>query len=206
MLSPSIEGPEQQSLAALKARLLSDRPPPLRPDQGQIAFLSHIVLAAVVHNAARLNQHAADSQTGAWIRYLTSYFPAGRNGEDDARLLWTDWRTGLLKKQAPGPGIVVTHGQSHVHWRRDELGRLCLNLEDLWNDFEVSIDTFVEFLRGSRDRRSIALKRARESEVAVIEFTATLPLASAPASGWAPVATASAMAHGPQTLPGIGTS
>lgn len=102
--------------------------------------MHHVLLASVVHNAARLNQHAADSQTGAWIRYVTSYFPAGRNSEQDGRLLWTDWRTDLLKKQAPGPAIVVTHRQSHVHWRRDEHGRLCLNLEDLWSDFETSVD------------------------------------------------------------------
>jgi hypothetical protein len=165
--------------------------------------MSHVLLSSVVHNASRLNQHAADTQTGAWIRYFTSYFPPGRNSEHDAKLLWTDWRTDLLKKQAPGQGIVITHGQSHVHWRRDEHTRLCLNLEDLWSDFESSVEAFVDYLRRSPERRSVALKRARESSVAVIEFTTTIPAASAPASGCAPlaqVATGSAVAYAPPGL------
>ena len=168
--------------------------------------MHHVLLASVVHNAARLNQHGADSQTGAWIRYLTSYFPAGRNSEQDAKLLWTDWRTDLLKKQAPGPGIVVTHGQSHVHWRQDEHGRLCLNLEDLWSDFETSIAAFVDHLRRTPDRRSVALARARESEVAVIEFRTTVPVTSATASGAVPVATGSAVAYAPPGLSGSAPS
>ncbi len=94
-----------------------------------------------------------------------------------------DWRTDLLKKQAPGPGIVVAQGQSHVNWRRDESGHLCLNLEDLWSDVETSVDAFINYLRRTPERRSVAIKRARESEVAMIEFKTTAPVASALASG-----------------------
>ena len=105
---------EEKALQGLRVRLLSDRPPALRPEHGHLAFMSHVLLASVVHNATRLDQYGAESQTGAWVRYLTSYFPPGKNSEPDARLLWTDWRTALLKKQAPGPGVLVTHGQSAV--------------------------------------------------------------------------------------------
>jgi len=162
--------------------------------------MSHVQLASVVHNATRLDQHGVESQTGAWVRYFTSYFPPGKNSEADARLLWTDWRTALLKKQAPGPGVLVTHGQSTVHWQRDQQGRLCVNLEDMWADFEQSVEAFVEYLRETPDRRVMAVRRAQESSVAVIEFTTTLSCASVPVSGVATpqqVATASAVAYTP---------
>lgn len=191
---------EEEALQRLRVRLLSDRPPALQPEHGHLAFMSHVVLASVVHNATRLDQYGAESQTGAWVRYLTTYFPPGKNSEADARLLWTDWRTALLKKQAPGPGVLVTHGQSGVHWRRDQQGRLCINLEDMWADFEGSVEAFVGYLRKTPDRRAIALRRAEESSVAVVEFKTTLSCASIPVSGVAApaqVATASAVARSP---------
>lgn len=52
------------------ARLQSDRPPPLQPEHGHLAFMSHVLLASVVHNATRLDQYGAESQTDAWIRPL----------------------------------------------------------------------------------------------------------------------------------------
>ena len=170
-----------------------------------MAFMSHVLLASVVHNATRLDQYGAESQTGAWIRYLLSYFPAGKNSDADARLLWTDWRTALLKKQAPGPGVLVTHGQSAVHWRRDQQGRLCINLEDMWADFESWVSVFIEYLRKTPDRRDVALGRAQESSVAVIQFTTTPSCASLPVSGLTSrgqIATASAVAYTPPRPPG----
>ncbi len=142
----------------------------------------------MIHNAARLNQHATDSHTGAWTRYFASYFPGGRTVSTMRGCCGRDWRTDLLKKQASGPGVVVTHGQSAVHSRRNELGRLCINLEDMWTDFPSSVDPLVEQLRIPSERRSVALRRARESQVAIIDFTTTVPTTSAPASGCAPQA------------------
>jgi len=161
--------------------------------------MQHVLLASVVHNAGRLDHRGADSETEAWVRYLTRYFPPGRNSGPDARLLWTDWRTSLLKKQAPGPGVLTTHGHSPVHWGRDRQGRLCINLEDMWADFANSVDAFIDSMRTAPDRRSIAIRRARESSVAVIEFTTTISLASAPASGVASayVAAGSIVAYAP---------
>jgi len=100
-VSATIALHEEDALRRLRTRLLSDRPPPLQPEHGHLAFTSHVLLASAVHNATRLDQYGAETQTGAWIRYLSSYFPAGKNSDVDARLLWTDWRTALLKKQAP---------------------------------------------------------------------------------------------------------
>ncbi len=204
-VSATIAPHEEDALRRLRTRLLSDRPPPLQPEHGHLAFMSHVLLASAVHTATRLDQYGAETQTGAWTRYLSSYFPAGKNSDVDARLLWTDWRTALLKKQAPGLGVLVTHGQSAVLWRRDEHGRLCIYLEDMWADFESSVSVFIEYLRKTPDRRGVALRRAQESSVAVIEFTTALSCASAPVSGLASgaqIATASAVAYMPPRPPG----
>ena len=103
------------------------------------------------------------------MRYLASHYPAGRNGRDDARLLFGDWRTSLLKEDTPGAGIAITHGQSSIHWQLDTRGRLCLNLEDAWDDYAVSVDSFVERLQTS-PRSKIVLKRWRKQRWVVEPF------------------------------------
>jgi hypothetical protein len=139
-----------------------------------------------------------DRQGAAWVRYVTSYFPRGRNDESSARLLWEDWRTCIVKIPAPGNRVLVTHGQSHVHWKHDKLGRLILNLEDLWADFAYSVDRFVAELRTNVERRAVALSRLRRLTVETIEVAPTI---TAAASGCelptvAPVTTASAIGGG----------
>jgi hypothetical protein len=90
------------------------------------------VLATAVHRATKLDQRSNESETVAWVRYLTQHYPGGRNGHDEVKLLWVDWRTSLLKESTARPRIAITHGHSAIHWERDNLGRLCLNLEDSW--------------------------------------------------------------------------
>ena len=170
-------------LAGLREQLLAHRPEPLEPGEGAAAFQFHKLLATTVHQASKLDARAQDNETGAWVRYLTSYFPAGRNGEQDAKLLWVEWRTSLLKVGAPGPNVLVTHGQPKAHWLRDTTGRLCLDLESMWTDFAASVDAFVTFLATAPDRREITLERSLRSAVAV--EVVHLSTVSAPASGWA---------------------
>jgi hypothetical protein len=125
-----------------------------------------------VHRATRLDARSSESETDAWVRYLSTYFPAGRNDPRDARLLFTDWRCSLVKDQTLGPGIAATHGQSHVHWKRvDPDRRLMLNLEDLWTDYASSVDRFVAYLRETPDRRSVALGRRRQAEIVVEQYS-----------------------------------
>ncbi|MDQ4144164.1 MAG: hypothetical protein M3198_10565 [Actinomycetota bacterium] len=107
------------------------------------------------------------------MRYLTAYFPPGKNDPADARLLFAEWRTDLLKDDTPGPSIVITHGQSHAHWRRDHAGRLCINLEDMWDDFEQSVGHFVKYLRTTPDRRAVVLKRWRSTSWDIEPFRST---------------------------------
>lgn len=170
-------------LTGLRAQLLAHRPAPLEPGQGAAAFQFHTLLSTTVHQASKLDARAQDSETGAWVRYVTRYFPAGRNDEDDAKLLWVEWRTSLLKVGAPGPNLLITHGQPKAHWARDGTGRLCLDLESMWADFAVSVNAFVKFLETAPDRRKIALERSMRSAITVeiVHFSAI----SAPASGWA---------------------
>lgn len=90
---------------------------------------------------------------------MSEHFPPTRNRASDARLLFVDWRTSLLKDDTPGPRVPITHGQSFAHWERDQAGRLCINLEDMWTEFEQSVDHLIAYLRTNAERRSIVLKR-----------------------------------------------
>jgi len=156
-------------LAALRDDLLRGGPGPLRSDEGEEAFQQHKLLSAAVHRAAKLDEQKSESETAAWVRYVTRHFPAGHNDADDARLLFGDWRTSLLKKDTPGPGVAITHGQSAIHWQRDQQGRLCLNLEDTWDDYAASVGSFVEYLRDSA-RRKVVLARWRKQGWVVEPF------------------------------------
>ena len=160
----------EEELSALRDDLLRGRPRPLRPDEGAEAFQQHKLLAAAVHRAAKLDEQKRESETDAWVRYVTEHFPPGRNDADDARLLFADWRTSLLKKDTPGPGIAITHGQSAIHWQRNEAGRLCLNLEDTWDDYAASVASFIEHLRASSRRRKIVVARWRKQRWIVGPF------------------------------------
>ena len=79
---------------------------PLRPDEGEEAFQQHKLLAAAVHRATELDRQDAESETEAWVRYVTAHFPPGRNDADDARLLFGDWRSALLKRDSV-PGQIL---------------------------------------------------------------------------------------------------
>jgi hypothetical protein len=78
----------------LRASLLAQRPPP--PPDGLTAFKEHKVLAAAVHRAALLDAFGSESETDAFVRYVTAFFPPPRNDPTDAGLLFGDWRTDLL--------------------------------------------------------------------------------------------------------------
>lgn len=107
------------------------------------------------------------------MRHVVDHFPAGRNAELDARLLFSDWRSRLLKCNAPGPGIAITHGQPVLHWQRDQNGRLCLNLEDAWDDYTASVESFAARLRAS-PRRKIVLARWRKQRWVVEPFAPSI--------------------------------
>lgn len=104
-------------LQTVREQLLAHRPEPVEPGHGAAALQQHVLLASKVHQAARLDSTGAESETGGWVRYITDYFPAPRNGEQDAKVLWIDWRTSLLKDGAPGAAVLVTHGQPLAHWQ-----------------------------------------------------------------------------------------
>lgn len=144
-------------LVELRKWLLDGAAPSLRPDQGREAFDAHRDLATLIHRAMRLDAHRNESETDAWVRYFAEHFPAGANDPGDARLLFAKWRTCLVKDSTTGAGIAITHGQPHVHRKRDAAGRLCLDLESMWAEFEHSIDQFLAYLHAHPDRRKIAV-------------------------------------------------
>ena len=162
MAERAISPEDEKALAKLRASLLRNRPPDLQVGQGQEAMQQHKLVAASVLSAARLHRRKADGEGQAWVRYVTDFYPVGRNGEADAQVLWEGWRCALLKDDTPV--VPITHGLSIVHWTRDEEGRPRQNLEDAWSDFEHSVNGFIDHLRENSDRRMVALKRFAERD------------------------------------------
>jgi len=170
-------------LSNLRRSLLRNCPEALRSDQGDRALLEHKLLATQVHRASRLAKRRSKEGEGeAWVYYVTTFFPSGHSGAGDARLLWKEWRTHLLKEDCPGPFVPVTHGQPHAHWTRDPAGQLCVDLESMWDDFAASVEGFVSYLEQNDEPRRVALKRLRESQWAVQPLsTLNLPVSGATA-------------------------
>jgi hypothetical protein len=97
------------------------------------------------------------SEGKGWGEFFTEHFP---RGDSDAELLWTDWRTRLLKDETPGSGVVITHGQGFAHWKRVEPGnKLCIDLEMMWDDYGTAVNHFIEMLQAEPERRDKALAR-----------------------------------------------
>jgi hypothetical protein len=160
---------DDTELDELRRSLLRGGRPRLTAEQGDEAFDQHILLAARIHRAARLNQAASDGEgLKAWRRYFTDHFSPFRDREAD--VLWRDWRCQLIKDGTPGPDIALTHGSPRVHWTRDTSGRLLIDLESMWDEFEASVESFVESLTRDARKRGIVLKRFREREWTVQSF------------------------------------
>jgi hypothetical protein len=154
----------------LRSSLLRRRPRALGPEDGEEAFRQHQVLATAVHRAVKLIQEGSEGEGAAWIRYFAEFFPPGRNGREEAKTLWRDWRTGLVKSETPGPRVKMSHGQSQVHWVRDRDGALGVNLEDMWDDFVQSVDRLIDALRNDEKLRDTVLGRFAKQKITVKPF------------------------------------
>ncbi len=168
----TLSASDESELNALLASLLKGRPPALSPGEGDEALQQHKLLAAAIHRASGLAAYGSESETDGWVRFVTEHFPEGKNDSADARRLFGDWRTSLLKKGTPGPRVLVTHGQSSTHWISDGQRRLCINLEDMWGDFEHAAAHFVESLKVNEGRRKVVLDRWRLQAWDVVRFSA----------------------------------
>jgi hypothetical protein len=193
-MSISQEPRDIELLDQMRGSLLAARPPALDPQQSREAFQQHKLLASAIHRASRLDARSSDSETDAWVNYFTAHFPAPRNDATDARLLFAEWRTSLLKDDAPGPRTPITHGQPHAHWQRDRAGRLCINLEDMRADFERSVDHLLAHLRATPARQAVAVRRWRQTSWTVQPFTFS-SADSVPVSGATVAASATVARH-----------
>jgi hypothetical protein len=172
-------------LPGLREGLLHGLRVDLGPTQGHEAFERHQLLAIRFHRAARLNAPGEGEQR-SWMRYFDEHFP---RGAEHAELLWVRWRIALVKDEYPGPGVAISHGQPHAHWQMVEPGGLFINLESMWDDFEASVDSFIETLRRDDARLMAAVEWWRKRQysvqgVALAPSSAMSPVASASASNW----------------------
>ena len=111
-----------------------------------------------VHRAVLLNQAGKNkTQEDHWVDFVTAYFPTGRNGPDEARLLWKEWRTALVKNE-PG-GVSLTHGRPAAHWTPDAYGALVIDLESMADDFEYAVDQFIQALAADEKRAAVVRDR-----------------------------------------------
>jgi hypothetical protein len=158
-------------LRRLREQALRWRPRELGPDEGDEAFQQHKLLAAGIQKITLLDKcKDSESETDAWVRYFVRCFPEDRNHAADARLLFDDWRTSLIKNGAPGERVVVCHGrQLNSHWVWDRHDRLSIDLESMWDDFERSLGEFEKYLREDPTRRAIALDRFRKKGTFSVE-------------------------------------
>ncbi len=142
---------------------------PLGSEDGDEAFARHILLAIRIHYAAKLNQTVVGEGNG-WTEFVTDYFPVGRNSAADAKLLWTDWRVGLVKEATPRGGIALAHGQPELHWQRDMRGALVIDLESMYDDFEYAVDRFIAALQADPRHAAVVLQRWRDTTWSVQPF------------------------------------
>jgi hypothetical protein len=151
---------DEGRLDALKTSLLHRLRPDVQlgADEGDEAFDRHLLLAARVHRAARLNQRGTREGDG-WRQFIEAYFPSGRNGRADADRLWKKWRVGLLKDYVPLDGVAVTHGQPEAHWQRDSQGAFVVNLESMWDDFEYAVDQFIAVIAADKKQAAVVRRR-----------------------------------------------
>jgi hypothetical protein len=146
-------------LEQLKASLLSGlRIDPVDDDD---AFDRHLLVAARIHRAAKLNQTVTGEGKG-WVEFFTDYFPSGRSSAADARRLWKDWRVGLLKDGTPLERVVIAYNHPELHWKLDVHGALCINLESMRDDFEYAVERFTQALAADKRRAAVVRRRWKE--------------------------------------------
>jgi hypothetical protein len=124
--------------AALKQRLRET----LRCEDGVRAFELHQLLAIRFTRLSRLSAPSKVKGDGErWRLLLSEHSP---RGEEHEHLLWTQWRSGLLKNDAPGPDIAVAHLEPEAHRTFVSPGnKLLLNLESLWDEYEGTVVSLV---------------------------------------------------------------
>lgn len=76
----------------------------------------------------------------------------------------------MLKKNTPGPRVALTHGRKPgAHWSRVG-GRLVIDLDEMWDDFEFGVNRLVESLRIDPARRRVVLDRFSKQEWTVLNL------------------------------------
>lgn len=152
------------ALAALRDQLI-ERLPPAADFPG---IEKHRLLARSFHRLARLPQrHPDDKQGRAWASFFADYVPRLRA---HGPVLWTDWRTPLLKDDAPGPGVIVGHGEPDAHCATFG-DRLFVDLESAITDFIAALDALLARCANDDGLRAIVLRNWRSTQWTVQAFT-----------------------------------
>jgi len=173
-------------LTELEAALTQGLQVDLAPEDGILAFERHQLLAIRFHRVSRLSGPTKLGEGARWRLFFSEYFP---RGDEHAQPLWTQWRVPLLKDDAPGEGVVISHGQPDPHWQMvlPQPRRLFINLESMWSDYEASVARFIDACQSSASHRDRALKRWRRWNVQMVSYVEPHRFGMGPASAAASV-------------------
>jgi hypothetical protein len=180
----------EPTLADLRDVLLVGLRPakPLRRRDDELVFERHQLLVIRFRAAVRLTQGGKAKGRDRWVAYFRDHFP---RGGEHARLLWARWRKPLLANEPPGPGVIVTHGRPDAHWQHALVGQrpaLVVDLESMWDDFEQSVESFLDACRGDEQCAAQALRRCSRRPQVV--SAALAGAGSAPVATFQPASTA----------------
>jgi hypothetical protein len=177
---PANDLPKLPDVRAALARGLREK---LLRGDGVRAFELHQLLAIRFTRLSRLN---APSKIGAdserWALLLREHSP---RGDEHGHLLWTQWRSGLLKNDAPGPDVAVAHLEPKAHRTFVNPGnKLLLNLESLWDEYEGMVDSLIAACGADATLRERVLSRwaAHDWSVGIVSYVAQDAFALLPAS------------------------
>jgi hypothetical protein len=179
-----MENADGQALAALRSQLI-ERLPPSAEFPG---IEKHRLLARSFHRLARLPQRDPDARQGrAWAIFFAEYVPhLGPHGP----LLWKDWRTPLLKDDAPGPHVIIGQREPDAHCATFDGDKLFVDLESAITDFITALDALLARCENDDDLRATVLHNWRATQWTVQAFTGYTASATpvAVTSGTVPVA------------------
>jgi hypothetical protein len=149
------------TLADLRDALLGGlrTPKPLRRRDETLAYERHQLLVIRFQAVVRLSQTGGAKGRDRWAAYFREHFP---RGDEHAILLWTAWRKPLLRNEPPGAGVIVAYGCPDAHWQHVPVGQvaaLVVDLESMWEDYERSVESFLDACHGDAERAARALRR-----------------------------------------------
>ena len=147
----SVNDTDSKALGEIRRELV-DRLPP----DGLSGLDGHILVAVRFHRLVRLVQRKPDERQGAaWEAFFAEYVP---HFAGNGRRLWEDWRTKLLKDDAPGQSVVISEQTPEPHGHTLASGELFIDLESIADDYTAAVDSVMLACVGDDELRATVIR------------------------------------------------